>query len=241
MRILIAEGEDDTAELIGQALRLSGHAVDRVTNGDQADSALRAEHFDVLILDFDLKTMSSSQVLARARSRGTALPVLALNGVNSSESRAFALNCGADDCMAKPFAMKELLARVRALIRRGTKGGSAEVCVGHLSFDLAGRTARVQRQLLDLTSRELEVLEIFVKRIDRLVSKQQLASELSRFGENVTTNAIEVYIHRLRRKLEASGVAIKTEKCLGYRFSREESSLRHSGRARFGDSRLHPI
>ncbi|AZG14505.1 response regulator transcription factor [Cupriavidus taiwanensis] len=216
MRVLITDGDNEIAEVVREALRLSGYAVDRVATGNLADTALRAKSFDLLILDLDVEGISGAQVLSRLRCRESKLPVLALSVVDTIERRVDALDRGADAFMAKPFSIPELLARVRALIRRGARCPAEEVTVGNLSFDLIGRTATVRRQILDLTSREIEVLEIFATRAGRVVTKDQLASELSRHGEDVTTNAIEVYVHRLRRKLKTSGAAITTEKGLGY-------------------------
>jgi two-component system OmpR family response regulator len=126
------------------------------------------------------------------------------------------LDAGADDYLAKPFELAELEARVRALTRRGMAGGPTLLRHGALSYDQVGRVARVNGEVLELSAREVSLLEIFLQRAGRLVSKDQLVSHLCEWGEEVSPNAIEVYVHRLRRKLEAGGVRIVTVRGLGY-------------------------
>jgi two-component system OmpR family response regulator len=221
MRILIAEDDSILADGLVRSLRQSGYAVDHVKSGAQADSALSMQTFDLLILDLGLPGMSGLDVLRRLRARNSNLPVLILTAADSVDERVKGLDLGADDYMAKPFALNELEARVRALTRRGACGGPTVVRHGALSFDQVGRVARINDQVLDLSARELGLLEVLLQRLGRLVSKEQLVDHLCEWGEEVSNNAIEVYVHRLRKKLEPGGVRIVTVRGLGYCLEKE--------------------
>jgi two-component system OmpR family response regulator len=216
MRILIAEDDSILADGLVRSLRQSAYAVDHVKSGVEADTALSMQTFDLLILDLGLPRMSGLEVLRRLRARNSNLPVLILTAADSVDERVKGLDLGADDYMAKPFALNELEARVRALTRRGAGGGPTVVRHGSLSFDLVGRIAYVNEQVIDLSARELGLLEVLLQRIGRLVSKEQLVDHLCEWGEEVSNNAIEVYVHRLRKKIEPSGVRIITVRGLGY-------------------------
>jgi two-component system OmpR family response regulator len=216
MRILIAEDDSILADGLVRSLRQSAYAVDHVKSGVEADTALSMQTFDLLILDLGLPRMSGLEVLRRLRARNSTLPVLILTAADSVDERVKGLDLGADDYMAKPFALNELEARVRALTRRGAGGGPTVVRHGSLSFDQVGRIAYVNEQVIDLSARELGLLEVLLQRIGRLVSKEQLVDHLCEWGEEVSNNAIEVYVHRLRKKIEPSGVRIITVRGLGY-------------------------
>ncbi len=216
MRILIAEDDGILADGLSRSLRYEGYAVDVVHDGSAADSALQLQAFDLLILDLDLPALSGLSVLQRLRQRQNSLPVLILTAADSIEQRVRGLDLGADDYMAKPFALSELEARVRALTRRSA--GTASTFIRHkkLVFDLNARMARIDEEPLDLSARETSLLEIFLSRSGRLISKAQLVDLLCQWGEEVSSNAIEVYIYRLRRKIEPSGARIATIRGLGY-------------------------
>ena len=216
MRILVAEDDAILADAVLHSLRQAGYAVDRVTNGLEADAALDGDEFDLLILDLGLPRRSGLEVLKRLRGRDSRLPVLILTALDGVNDRVRGLDAGADDYLAKPFELAELEARVRALTRRGMAGGPTLLRHGALSYDQVGRVARVNGEALELSAREISLLEIFLQRAGRLVSKDQLVSHLCAWGEEVSPNAIEVYVHRLRRKLEAGGVRIVTVRGLGY-------------------------
>ena len=216
MRILIAEDDSILADGLSRSLRHNGYAVDAVRDGLAADSALAAQAFDLLILDLGLPQLAGLEVLRRLRARNSALPVLILTAADSIEQRVKGLDLGADDYMAKPFALSELEARVRALTRRGAGGGPTVIRHGPLSYDQVGRIAYIGEQMLDLSARELGLLEVLLQRTGRLVSKEQLVDHLCEWGEEVSNNAIEVYVHRLRKKIEVGGVRIATVRGLGY-------------------------
>jgi len=216
MRILIAEDDSILTDGLTRSLRNSGYAVDAVSDGMAADSALAAQEFDLLILDLGLPKLSGLEVLRKLRARNSHLPVMILTAADSVEQRVKGLDLGADDYMAKPFALSELEARVRALTRRGNGGGATLLRHGRLAFDQTGRVAMVDDVTLDLSAREISLLEILLTRSGRMVSKNQIVDHLCEWGEEVSSNAIEVYVHRLRKKLEPSGVKIATVRGLGY-------------------------
>ena len=222
MRILLAEDDSIIADALVRALRKAGYAVDHVANGVDADTAVTAEHFDLLILDLGLPRLPGIDVLKRLRNRKSALPVLILTAQDGVEDRVRGLDAGADDYLTKPFALPELEARVRALTRRGT-GQPKRIEIGQLAFDQADRIVTAGGQLVELSARELAVLEVLMLRAGRLVSKEHLVDHLCGWGEEVSTNAIEVYVHRLRKKLEPFGIRIATLRGLGYSLERSSA------------------
>ena len=217
MRILIAEDDQVLADGLMRSLRAAGAAVDHVASGTEADAALMTNtEFDLLILDLGLPRMHGLEVLRKLRARGSALPVLILTAADSVEQRVQGLDCGADDYMAKPFPLQELEARVRALVRRGAGSISNIIRHGPLVYDQTGRVATIEGRMVDLSARELGLLEVLLQRSGRLVSKDQLVDRLCEWGEEVSNNAIEVYIHRLRKKIEKGPIRIATVRGLGY-------------------------
>jgi two-component system OmpR family response regulator len=155
-------------------------------------------------------------VLKRLRRRGATVPVLVLTARDALAARVKGLDLGADDYLTKPFDLPELEARARALIRRGQSGGSSLLTHGPLTLDTSGRRATLAGVALELSARELGVLEVLMLRSGRVVNKDQLAEQLYSWDDEVGSNAIEVYVHRLRKKLEPAGVAIRTIRGLGY-------------------------
>jgi two-component system OmpR family response regulator len=216
LRILIAEDDAIIADGLTQSLRHSGYAVDCVRTGSEADAALAVGQYDLVILDLGLPKLNGFEVLKRLRGRHSEVPVLILTALDAVSDRVRGLDLGADDYLAKPFALTELEARVRALTRRGPSGGSSLLQHGDLTYDQVNRVAELKGAPLDLSAREMGLLEILLRRAGRIVSKEHLVEHMCEWGEEISTNAIEVYIHRLRRKLEGSEVKIVTVRGLGY-------------------------
>lgn len=216
MRILLAEDDTILSGGLARSLRQAGYAVDCVFDGSAADAAVSAQAYDLLILDLGLPRLPGLDVLRKLRARNNRVPVLILTAADSTEQKVKGLDLGADDYMAKPFELAELEARVRALTRRGVGGGSTQWKHGPLVFDQVGRTALINDEPVELSAREVGLLEVLLQRAGRLVSKEQLMDHLCEWGEEVSNNAIEVYIHRLRKKIEIGGIRISTVRGLGY-------------------------
>ncbi len=225
MRVLIAEDDAVLADGLAHSLREAGYSVDCVADGNAADAALATGQFDLLILDVRLPKLSGFEVLKRLRGRRSTLPVLILTALDSVDDRVRGLDLGADDYLAKPFALRELQARARALTRRGKDFGATVLKHGGLTYDRMGRIAEISGRMLDLSARELALLEIFMQRPGRMVNKAQIVDLLCEWGEEVSTNAVEVYIHRLRRKLEPGDVRIVTVRGLGYALEKQADAL----------------
>lgn len=222
MRILIVEDDPVLADGLTRTLRQSDYAVDTANDGAAADHVLTAQTYDLVILDLGLPRMDGFEVLRRLRRRGARVPVLILTARDALDDRVKGLDLGADDYLTKPFDLPELEARARALIRRGHAGGSSTLVHGSLALDVAGRRAMLAGEPLELSGREMGVLEVLMLRIGRVVGKEQLAEQLYGWDEEVGANAIEVYVHRLRRKLEPAGVHIRTIRGLGYLLEKSE-------------------
>jgi len=220
MRILVVEDDSVLAAALTRALNQSAYAVDLVADGEAANDALATTAYDLVVLDIALPKVDGLAVLRRLRDRRLQTPVLILTARDTLEDRVLGLDSGADDYLTKPFDLPELEARVRALIRRGQSGGASVLEHGSLVLDTAGRRATLGGEPLDLSARELGVLEVLMMRSGRVVNKEQLAEQLYGWDEEVGPNAIEVYVHRLRRKLEPAGVSIRTIRGLGYLLER---------------------
>jgi two-component system, OmpR family, response regulator len=216
VRILVAEDSALLGDAIANHLRHAGHVVDWVRDGLAADAALRSEPYKLAILDLGLPRLSGREVLSRLRKRASATPVLIITADDAIADRVAGLDAGADDYLVKPFALAELEARVRALIRRSHGHDRNLLVHGPLAFDTVERVAAVDGDVLDLSARELAILELFVLRSGRVISKDQFVEHLCGFDDDVTGNAIEVYVHRLRRKLDPVGIHVQTVRGLGY-------------------------
>lgn len=223
MRILIVEDDPALADGLIRSLGQSGYAVDRAANGEQANTMLQDSVYDLAILDLGLPKLDGTEVLRRLRQRGGRTPILILTARDTVEDRVLGLDLGADDYLTKPFNLVELEARVRALIRRGQLGSNASLVCGKLIFDPSGRRASCGDVALELSARELGVLEVLMLRQGKVVNKEQIMEALCNWDEDLGDNAIEVYIHRLRKKLDASGAHIRTIRGLGYLLEAHES------------------
>lgn len=216
MRILLAEDDDVLSNGISRALRQCGYAVDHVDNGLDADLALTTAPFDLLILDLGLPKLDGLQVLKQLRGRGERLPVLIVTARDSLNDRIAGLDHGADDYITKPFDLPELEARVRALLRRSLLGSTMELTCGPLKFDTTGKRVTVHDQPVELSAKEIAMLEVLIKRAGSVVSKEQLIEHMYAWDEEVSHNAIEVNVHRLRKKLDPEGISIRAIRGLGY-------------------------
>ncbi len=220
MRILIVEDDEILADSLIRTMAGVGYAADHATNGESALSMLLDGCYDLAVLDINLPRMDGLAVLRQVRAAKKSLPVILLTARDSVQDRVHGLDLGADDYLTKPFSVAELEARVRALLRRGQSSGAVLLTCGNLEFDSIGRRVCLAGEPVELSARELAVLETLVFRQGKVVSKEQLIESLCAWGEEVTPNAIEVYMHRLRKKLEAGGVAIRTVRGLGYMMDR---------------------
>jgi two-component system OmpR family response regulator len=215
MRILLVEDDRVLADALSRALVQSAHAVDVVSTGEEADHALALGIYDLAILDIGLPGLSGLEVLQRLRARKAMTPVLMLTAFDTLADRVRGLDLGADDYLAKPFDLPELEARVRSLLRRSTQS-TPFLEHGPLRFDTVGRRVFYDKRPLDLSPRELAVLELLLLRAGRVVSKEQLVNHLYGWGDEVGDNAIEVNMYRLRKKLEPLGCEIRTVRGMGY-------------------------
>ena len=216
MRILITEDDAALAEALQFALKQAGYAVDWVNNGTAADEALKDDVFGLLILDLGLPKLDGFEVLRRLRRRNPALPVLILSAREKAEEKVAGLDLGADDYLVKPFSLNELQARVRALVRRGQGNAAPLISYGSLTFDSVQRVASIDGRTLTLSVQETGVLEALLARFGRVASKEQLVEELYNYDREVSHNAIEVYVHRLRKKLASTGLTVRTLYGRGY-------------------------
>ena len=228
LRILIAEDDAALAEALRFSLIQSGYAVDWVSDGTAADELLKNDVFSLLILDLSLPRLDGVEVLRRLRRRDTTLSVLILSGREKPEEKVLGLDLGADDYLVKPFSLNELQARVRALLRRGQGSAGPVISYGNLNFDTVGRNATVNGQALLLSAHEFSVLEVLINRYGRVVSKEQIMEQLYSYDKDASESAIEVYVHRLRRKLEGSGLAVRTLYGRGYMLGQRQVSAENA-------------
>jgi two-component system OmpR family response regulator len=216
MRILVVEDDLVLAAALTRALTQSAYAVDHVASGEDANSALASDSYDLVVLDLALPGVDGLRVLRRLRDRRSRIPVLVLSARDALEDRVAGLDEGADDYLTKPFDLPEFEARVRALLRRGQYQAGDSLTHGRLRLDLAARRVFHGDQPVELSARELGVIELLMARQGRVVTKEQLVDRLFGWGEDVSSNAIEVYVHRVRKKLEPFDIDIRTVRGMGY-------------------------
>ncbi|HET9663026.1 MAG TPA: response regulator transcription factor [Burkholderiales bacterium] len=216
MRILLVEDDALLVDAIARSLSQSAHTVDVARSGEEADAALSTTEYDLVVLDIELPGLDGLEVLKRLRARRSLTPVLIVTVRDGLEERIAGLDLGADDYLAKPFHLSELEARVRALIRRAHAGATSDLVYGRLRLDMAARRLYCDDRPIDLTSRELAVLELLLLRGSRVVTKQQIIEHLYGWEDASTSNTVEVFIYRLRRKIEPCGVDIRTVRGMGY-------------------------
>jgi len=215
MRILLIEDDQSLADGIATALRHAGYAVDHTDRGGQGVSLARAARPDAIILDLGLPDMDGVDALKALRGKGVDSPVLILTARDDLPSKIHGLDTGADDYLTKPFAVGELLARLRALERRTGPGLSAEIRIGDVTVDLAGHRVSRNGEEVSLSRREFALLRALAERPGSILSREQLEDKLYGWGEEVSSNTVDVHIHYLRRKLYPE--FIQTVRGVGYR------------------------
>jgi len=223
MRLLVVEDHADLRDQLAAGLRAQGFQVDTAPDGTSGWQLASAAEHDLIILDRMLPGLDGLDVLRRLRISGSRVPVLILTARDSIEDRVAGLDAGADDYLPKPFAVTELLARIRALLRRGTGQGEPVVMVGDLEIDTASRAVRRGHRRIDLTAKEYALLEYLLARIGIPVTREELFSALYAGETEEVSNVVNVLVARLRKKLDPDGVAplIHTRRGFGYTLSAE--------------------
>lgn len=216
MRLLVVEDDPALARALIKVFRYQGLAVDHVSSGKQALEIVKIEPYSAMILDLGLPDMDGLMVLKAIRQAHVAVPILILTARDATTDRVNGLDHGADDYLSKPFEVVELEARVRALIRRGQGKPEPILTLGNLKLDRATGAVYLSDRLLDLTRRERAVLETLAVRVGNVVPKTRLTADVFSYDDQVAPNALEVYVGRLRRKLDNSGIEIVTVRGLGY-------------------------
>lgn len=222
LRLLLVEDDLILKDGLERSFAKSGYAVDVISDGEGANKLLTYQEYDVIVLDLGLPKLSGFEVLKRLRARGSNTPVLILTALEDTQNRVKGLDLGADDYLTKPFELAELEARVRALIRRGVSGGSAKISFGSLIFDTTNRQCMVGDVALSLSAREMALLELMILKATKVVSKTKIMEHLCSWDEEISENAVEVIVSRLRKKLLVFGVEIKTIRGLGYLLAKLE-------------------
>ncbi|HEX2134468.1 MAG TPA: response regulator transcription factor [Microvirga sp.] len=216
MRILLVEDTVDVGEAIVARFERIGHTVDWEKDGEVADELIEVQPYDLLILDVNLPRLDGFSILKRLRKRKLKTPVLILTARSQVDDRIDALDLGADDYLVKPFDYRELEARARALLRRSAGEPTNQLTCGRVVIDRGSRSVTIDGAPVDLTRRELTVLEILAARPGRIFGKDELVDQLFGFDDDPSPNAIEQYVARLRKKLAGSGAEIRTLRGLGY-------------------------
>src|SRR6202171_4644598 len=215
MRILVVEDDALLADGLTQVLKRAGHAVDQVRTGLQADNSLRITSYELVVLDVGLPGIDGFEVLRRLRSRRSKANVLMLTARDGVEDRVHGLDLGADDYLTKPFSVTEFEARVRAMLRRGVAPATPWAVAG-MTVDIAGKRVRIDERTIDLTPREWALLELFLTHPGRVIIKDHIAESIFTFDDQLSPNAIEVHVSRLRTKIEPVGSRLRTVRGFGY-------------------------
>jgi len=216
MRLLLVEDSAKLAAWLGRSLEHHGYAVDLSRDGAEADTLLRTESYDAVVLDLSLPSLDGLSILQRLRERGNACPVVILTARGELDDRVKGLNLGADDYLAKPFDLKELEARLQAVIRRSKGLSAATVALGSLLYDSSSRVFTLRGERLLLRPKEHAVLEVLLLRAGKAVSKSALYESVFSMDATTSQDVVEIYIHRLRKQLQDTGICIVTLRGLGY-------------------------
>ncbi len=216
MRILLVEDSEDLGDALAARLRSAGYAVEWLRAGDAAADRLAEEAFDAVVLDIQLPGRDGFSLLREIRRGGGGTPVLVITARSEIDDRVSLLDLGADDYLVKPFDLREFEARLRAVMRRPAGLTSSVAVVGRLSIDLASRTVAIAGQPVDCGRREFRLLEVLVGRLGQVVLKERLMTQVFDLSDDVSVNALELQVSRLRRKLKGGGVGIVTVRGTGY-------------------------
>ena len=216
MRILLVEDNEDLGEAIEKRLRNAGHSVEWVKDGGLVVSSAESEPFDAVALDLMLPNRDGIGLIAELRKRKFNAPILVMTARSEIDDKVSLLDLGADDYLVKPFDLRELEARLRALLRRTGGQASSAIMVGNLELDLAALNVAIDGKSLELGRREFRLLEILVSHVGKVVPKERLMNQLFNFDESVSINALELHISRLRKKLDGANVEIGTVRGVGY-------------------------
>jgi len=216
MHILLVEDDAPLAETTTRALQSQGWRVDSTARGEPVPHSLQRDRYDVLILDIGLAGIDGFETLRRVRGQGARLPVLMLTARDAVEDRVRGLEAGADDYLVKPFALSELVARVRALVRRSEARDGDMLGLAGLRLDVVGQRAMVAGKPLALSPREYAVLQYMLAKADKVVAREQIVSLIDGWDATTSPNALELLMSRLRAKVEPAGVRIRTVRGLGY-------------------------
>ena len=220
MRILVVEDNRTLADGLAAVLRVAGYAVDVVHDGVSADAVLTTETFDLVVLDLSLPELDGLDVLRRMRARRNASSVLVLTARGALDERVRGLDLGADDYMTKPFEVSELEARIRVLLRRQAGLHNSSIAFGSIELDTVSRTLSAFGQTLEIPARELSVLETLLRKAGKVVAKQSIIESLAAFDDDLSENAVEQYISRLRRRLAPYALTVRVARGLGYYLDR---------------------
>ncbi|AWK85385.1 response regulator transcription factor [Azospirillum thermophilum] len=216
MRILVVEDTEDLAGAIVRRLRKLGYAVDWVADGIEAEELLRQEQYQLVLLDIMLPGLDGQAVLERLRRRSNPTPVLMMTARSEVNVKIDLLDLGADDFIVKPFDLRELEARCRALLRRSHGMASSRTRFGNLVFDAAAKKVLIDDRPVELVGREFRLLELFLGNLGTVMSKEDLMDRLFSLDQPTALNAIELYVSRLRRKMQGASLEIRTVRGLGY-------------------------
>ena len=220
MKLLLAEDDPMIGSAVEQGLHHAGYAVDWARDGNSAELALRTGTYALLLLDLGLSGQDGLTLLKKMRERGNSTPVLIITARTAVSDRISGLNFGADDYLAKPFDLDELIARIRAVIRRHSGHAQSELRLGELLLDPLKREVRLEQRVVDLSSREFALLEALLENPGAVLTTEKLEDRLYGWGEEIASNAIEVHVHRLRKKLGQAW--IRNIRGVGYKLVQPE-------------------
>jgi DNA-binding response OmpR family regulator len=216
MRILLVEDDPALADTTTRAFKAQGWSVDWSARGEPVPASVKQDPYDLVVLDIGLAGIDGFETLRRLRAQGSSVPVLMLTARDAVEDRVRGLEGGADDYLVKPFAVSELVARARVLTRRAQARAGDVLTLGRLRMDLSARRVFAGDEPVEVSAREWSVLEFLLARAGKVVGKEQILQGISGWDEALSENAVEVYVSRLRAKLEPAGVRVRTVRGFGY-------------------------